>query len=467
MKYSALLLLIGILVLTQNCQSPMTNTNQSGTQADETAAKKHKVEVPEWARNAVIYELNIRQFTPEGSFSAIEQHLPRLKEMGIDIIWLMPIHPISKTERKGSLGSYYAVNGFREVNPEFGTPEDLENLISAIHEQGMYVLLDWVPHHTGWDHPWIKEHPEWFSKDEEGNIIDPINEEEGEPWGWTDVAEIDLSNQDMRREIISDMIYWLEDVGIDGFRVDHAHGLPDDYWNQVSDSLAQLQRPVFMLAEGEEPRLRNEENFVMTYAWHFHHGMNDIAKGVKGVNYLDSILTTDSVYTFGYHMYFTSNHDENSWAGTVFERMGDGAKAFAVLCHTIDGMPLIYSGQEEPMRKRLKFFDKDTIGFKEYSYAGFYKQLNTLKKNNRALWNGQYGGKAVRINASDYVYAFKREKDDDQVFVILNLSDKQRSTKLIVDMPEMQELFSGASRSIAAGDEIVLEPWEYLVYSNR
>jgi len=464
-------ILLAMLIVTTGCDTPDKGTEELSTPDPTTRtneAMAGKIPYPTWAKNSTMYELNIRQFTPEGTFQAIVPHLERLAGMGVDIIWLMPVHPISQTKRKGSLGSYYAVNDFREVNPEFGTLRDLQVLITSAQNLGMKVIIDWVPHHTGWDHSWIKEHPEWYSKDSIGNIIDPINEEEGKPWGWTDVAELDLSNQDMRNEMISDMAYWLETTSIDGFRVDHAHGLPDDYWDQVSASLARLNRPIFMLAEGEEPRLRNRKNFQATYAWRFHEAMNKIAEGEKTVNELDSILTEDrELYDYGFHLYFTSNHDENSWNGTVMERMGNGHKTFAVLAATIDGMPLIYSGQEEPITKRLEFFEKDPIKWKAYAYAPFYKDLSKLRKRNKALWAGDDGGLSVRINTSDYVYAFKREKDDNKIVVLLNLSDKEQTTTLSEDVERMRNVFGEGSKGYKAGKEVVLKPWEYIVLSNR
>jgi glycosidase len=444
------------------CKNAPDTTSES-----QEAPKGKKLQAPDWAKNATIYEMNIRQYTPEGTFNAIRSHLPRIADMGVKIVWLMPIHPISETKRKGTLGSYYAVSGFRDVNPEFGTLYDLKVLVNEIHNQGMRVLLDWVPHHTGWDHPWITEHPEFYSKDAEGNIIDPINEETGEPWGWTDVAELKLDNPEMRKAIIGDMQYWIEEVGIDGYRVDHAHGLPDDYWNEVSDSLASMNTPIFMFAEGEETRLRNTENFVMTYAWKFHHAMNDVAQGKRNVNIFDTLLMRDDeTYLSGYHMYFTSNHDENSWAGTVMERMGDGHKAFAVLSATIDGMPLVYSGQEEPLTKRLEFFEKDPIPWKDFAYHDFYKTLLDLKKRNVAIWNGGYGAKPVRINTHDHVYAFIRKRDNFEVVVILNLSSAEQKTTLSEDTGLLRNIFDNKMTSIKQGEEVTLKPWEYLVLSN-
>ena len=426
-----------------------------------------KIQVPDWSKNATIYELNIRQFTPEGTFSAIRPHLDRLADMGVKIIWLMPVHPISETNRKGTLGSYYGVSDYRTVNPEYGQLYDLEVLVNEIHNHDMRVLIDWVPHHTGWDHVWIKQHPEYYNTDESGKIRDPINEETGEPWGWTDAAELNFNNPEMRKAIIGDMKYWIEEVGIDGFRVDHAHGLPDDYWDEVSDSLAGMNKPLFMLAEGEEPRLRNRQNFVMDYGWKFHHAMNDVAQGKRNVNVFDSLIMRNrEIYTYGYQMNFTSNHDENSWAGTEMERMGEGHQAFAVLTATMEGMPLVYNGQEEPMNKRLAFFEKDTIPFEHYAYADFYKTLFSLKKRNIAIWNGGYGAKMERINKHDHVYAFKRDRDNFRVVVILNLSPEEQTTTLTEASGMLRNIFDNTMVSIAAGETVTLKPWEYLVLSN-
>ena len=455
-----LLMMIMTMMQVTACKQPSA--------MEEKTIVSNRVSPPAWSKNANIYEVNIRQYTPEGTFNAFLEHLPRLKKMGVDILWLMPIHPISVPKRKGTLGSYYAVSDFRAINPQFGDHDDFRQLVDSAHALDMHLIIDWVPHHTGWDHPWISEHPEYYNKNEQGEIRDPVNEETGEPWGWTDVAELNLSNPAMRRQIIDDMIYWIEDYNIDGFRVDHAHGVPADYWDEVSKTLAGLQKPLYMLAEGEHDYLRNDSSFIAGYAWKFHHMMNDIAKGEKTVNELDTILENDREhYSYGYNMYFTSNHDENSWAGTEFERMGDGHKAFAALSATIDGIPLLYSGQEEPLRKRLEFFEKDTIPFKNYAYEEFYSTLLHLKKKNQALWNGLDGGLSQRINESDHVYAFSREKNGDRFIGIFNLTDDTQTTSLKTDMEGLTEVFSGVQSDYKSGTEITLQPWEFLLYSNR
>lgn len=440
----------------------------SAVQEQEEVLFSNRVTPPVWAKDANIYEVNIRQYTPEGTFEAFRQHLPRLQKMGVEILWLMPIHPISVPKRKGTLGSYYAVSDFRAINPLFGNHDEFKQLVDSIHALDMHIIIDWVPHHTGWDHPWIQQHPEYYNTNDKGEIRDPINEETGEPWGWTDVAELNLSSKEMRRQIIDDMIYWIEEYNIDGFRVDHAHGVPDDYWDEVSRTISELKKPLFMLAEGEEDYLRNDSSFVVGYSWRFHHLTNDIARGEKNVNHLDSVLLHDrSRYTYGYNMYFTSNHDENSWAGTEFERMGEGHKAFAALCATIDGIPLLYSGQEEPLRKRLEFFEKDTIPFKNYAYADFYSTLLNLKKKNKALWNGQNGGLAERINVSEHVYAFEREKEGSRFVGIFNLSPNAMTTQLTVSVDNMFDVFDHQNINISVHDTIALEPWEFRLYSNK
>lgn len=482
-----LLSLLLIILLTGACNTTKQSQDQNTWE---------KPRVPEWHKNATIYEVNTRQFTPEGTFKAIMEHLPRLKDMGVDILWLMPIHPVSETNRKGELGSPYAVGDYYDVNPRFGTMDDFNTLLDSIHSLGMYCIIDWVPNHTGWDNPWITEHPDWYTKDSLGNITDPIDYNTGKSWGWTDVADLNYDNSDTRIGMIDAMKFWIEDVGIDGFRVDVAHGVPVDFWNQCTDSLYALE-PVFMLAEAEVPELLNDGSFVMDYAWEMHHLLNDIAK-YQGANLgeaaklvqgnvvegseqsaekktaldIDTLLAKKAaVYDKGYHMQFTSNHDENAWAGTEFERMGDGHLAFAVLTATFDGMPLIYNGQEAAMDKQLEFFKKDEIPWGTYKYATFYTKLFDLKHRNQALWNGKNGGELVKIPTGndENVYAFTREKNGDKVVVIINLSSKPQDISL-----EGND-FPGTYTNLFTGNEITLKekmkhnmaPWEYMVFSNK
>jgi glycosidase len=422
-----------------------------------------ETKLPGWAKNSVIYEVNIRQYTPEGTINAFSSHIPRLKEMGVDILWLMPVFPISETKRKGPLGSYYAVSDFRAINPLFGTKEDMINLIDKIHAYGMKIILDWVPNHTGWDHHWIKSNPDFYQKDSLGNIIDPVNDE-GVSHGWSDVAALNYKNPEMRTAIINDLIYWVKNHKIDGYRMDIAFGPPHNFWKQFSDTIRQVKPDIYLLAEAEDPTHNNQGWFNTSYGWSFHHIMNAIAKGDKNVNDIRKWKKNErSKFTKGTLMHFTSNHDENSWNGTERERMGSATKTFAVLSHFMDGIPLIYSGQEEPLERRLAFFEKDDIGFNKYGNAEFYRRLNQLKHENEALWNDVYGGEIVEISDSPDVYAFKREKNGNKVVVFINLSSQDRTFTLNEDTGDLRNAFSIDRLNYKKGDQIGMSGWEYMV----
>jgi glycosidase len=441
--------------------------------------------LPEWAKNANVYEVNVRQFSDKGTFNEFARHLPRLKKMGVDILWLMPIHPISmknrkakgdlnvediesEAERKNYLGSPYSVANYTEVNPEFGTMEDFESLVSKTHELGMKIIIDWVPNHTGWDNPWITEHPEWYTQDEEGNIIDPIDYNTGESWGWTDVADLNYDNQDMRKEMIKSMQFWLDEADIDGFRVDVAHGIPQDFWNQMTPKLVDSKKDIFLLAESEVPSHRNENTYHATYGWSFHHLLNEIAKGEKRAEDIDKWYAEDTTkFKKGLSLMFTSNHDENTWAGTVFDRMGDAHKALAALTLCFEGIPLVYSGQEEPLRHRLKFFEKDNINFKNLEYESFYKKFLTLKHRNEALWNGPYGGKIEKIIFDKDVYGFKREKNGDVFIGVFNLSDERQEFN-ITHAAElgMTDRMTNKHKNWQKGMVAAMRPWQFYIFSN-
>ncbi len=384
---------------------------------------------PAWSRNAVIYEVNIRQYTPEGTFAALEKHLPRLKALGVDVLWLMPVQPIGKAHRKGVLGSYYSVGDYQGVNPEYGTLADFEALVRSAHALGMKVILDWVPNHTSYDHPWITQHPDWYMHRADGSIDWP-KDQQGKETDWTDVAKLDYSKPAMRAAMIDAMKWWLDRTGIDGFRCDVAWGPPYDFWTEARRALEADHPGLFMLAEAEDPKLH--PSFDMTYGWELFHLLNAIAAGKQGTGALDRYLARDdSLYPrSAYRMYFTSNHDENSWSGTEFERMGPNYANAYVLAATLEqSMPLLYTGQEAALNRRLRFFEKDTISWSETSLAAFYHSVFTLKHDEPALWNGQYGGPEVKLgtNGGDRVYAFTRTRGSNTVLVAVNFGDAATS----------------------------------------
>ncbi len=431
--------------------SPKSKTKFSGFQV------KH----PEWIKKANIYEVNIRQYTPEGTFKAFETHLPRLKEMGVDILWLMPVYPIGEKNRKGKMGSAYSVKDYVSVNPDLGTMDDFKELVKKIHEAGMHVIIDWVANHTAWDHPWAQEHPDWYTKDSTGNFMPPKGTD------WSDVIDLNYDNLEMRIEMINSLKFWVKETGIDGFRCDVAGMVPTDFWNLARKELDSI-KPVFMLAEAEQIDLHYKA-FDMTYGWNFHHLMNDVAQGKKTVKAFDEYFKKDStIYPpDAIRMYFTSNHDENSWNGTVYERMGDAYKAMAVLTFTIPGMPLIYSGQEAGLSKRLAFFEKDLINWKnDQNLIPFYTKLIALKKNHPALWNGAEGGSMQRIktNADDKIFAFKRQKGEDVLIALFNFSAESQKINLkLNEDKQLKDIFTEKEFS----NEQELNPWEFSVYVNN
>lgn len=427
----------------------------------EVAKESSKAIFPERAKDMNIYEVNVRQYTPEGTFNAFSAHLPRLKEMGVDILWLMPVQPIGVVNRKGGMGSYYSVMDYKGVNPEFGTPEDFKALVNKVHEHDMVLIIDWVPNHTSWDHPWITSNPDYYVKDSLGQISMAHD--------WADVAQLDYDNDEMREKMIADMRFWIEEFNIDGFRQDHAgHEIPLDFWQTATEELNQI-KDLFWLAEWNTPQMHFA--FDATYAWAFHHLSGEIARGEKSANEIEEYLKKDR-HEYGkkaYRMTFTSNHDENSWQGTVFERYGDGYLAMAVLMGTIDGIPLVYGGQEAKLDKRLAFFEKDTIEWGEIPLQGFYKTLLSLRKENKALWAGDFGGRSIRINADndDAIYAFSRSKEGNNVVVLLNLSGQDQSFSLKPGFIKgaHQEVFSGETVQIEENQPLTLGPWGYQVFT--
>lgn len=421
-------------------------------------------QVPEWSKDATMYELNVRQFSPEGTFEAIYDDLPRLKQMGVDIIWLMPIHPIGQKNRKGTMGSYYAVKDYKGVNPNFGDEQSFARFVHLAHQNGMKVIIDWVANHTAPDNVWVEAgHMDWYNLDSTGNVQPPPGTD------WWDVSDLNYENADMREAMIDAMEYWVKDFDIDGYRCDVAGWVPTDFWDEARTRLDKI-KPVFMLAEDEGERL-HKNAFDMTYGWEFHHIMNEVAKGHRNADSITEYFEREAARfpSSAYRLHFTSNHDENSWNGTEYERMGDGAEAFAVLAATVHGMPLIYNGQEMSLKKRLEFFEKDAIQWMEMDKAPFYTKLFEFKDDNPALWNGDYGAypEFLAGNNSD-VLIYVRRKGANTVLVVLNLSGEEQKvkTELNNSMGEYTELFTGESKEISKKKgKFKLQPWEYRVYS--
>lgn len=430
--------------------------NKKQTDSSDTNRGAH----PNWVYDAVIYEVNTRQFTPEGTFNAFANHLPRLKELGVDVLWFMPIQTIGEVERKGSLGSYYSIKDYTEVNSEFGSLGDFKNVVHQAHEQGMKVILDWVANHTSRDHAWITEHPEWHKRDSLGNTI--------VMYDWTDISALNYDVADMRDAMIQEMMFWVRETNIDGFRCDVAYEVPTDFWQRAKDSLQTLNPDIFLLAEAEKPEL-NESVFNAYYAWDFHHKMNMVAQGKENVDSLRlSLQRMESRFTSqAIPMYFTSNHDENSWNGTEFERMGDAARSFAALTYMLPGMPLIYNGQEAGLDRRLAFFEKDSIGWNDANnFTAFYKELNAFKKSTKALQSQERDGEMTEIvnDKPQQVWSFKRTNGENEVVCIFNLSKEPLTVTFNEDVPGVDFTAFPTSSSATAVKEMELKAWEYKIF---
>lgn len=451
------------LIACNRHRTPDAEGKQSYETDDPKYQPKDYVELthPTWSKNATIYEVNIRQFTPEGTFKAFESHLPRLKDLGVDIVWLMPIHPIGEKNRKGTLGSNYSVKDYYGVNPEFGTMEDFKALVDKIHDMGMYVVLDWVANHSAWDNPLAQEHPEWYTKTPDGKF-------QPTPWyDWDDIIDFDFNQPGLRKYMTEAMKFWVAETDIDGYRCDVAGFIPVDFWENVRFELEKI-KPVFMLAEWESRDL-HKNAFDMTYAWSLWDKMHDVTVGGKPIHGIVEYMA-HHVSTFpenGYRMTFTENHDKNAWEGNQYANFGDGLHASMVLAGTVSGMPLIYSGQEAGLDRSLPFFEKDTILWKEHPNAAIYKKLFSLKHKNQALWNGTYGGEMLRVrnDKPEQVLSFFREKNGDKVLSIINFSSDSLSVKLesTYQKGTYTELFSNKPYTLRGMDVFALPRWGYLV----
>ncbi len=417
----------------------------------------------EWSYSAVLYEMNVRQLTPEGTLRAAMERLEFLRDLGIDAIWLMPPYPIGEEGRKGELGSYYSIRDYKAINPEFGTMEDFDSFVAKAHSLGMKVLLDWVANHTARDAKWLHTKPaDWYEREADGTAK--------VPWDWTDTAKLNYANHDVWRGQIEAMRFWVEKHNIDGFRCDMAMLVPIEFWQEAAKVLHAIKPDVFMLAEAEELNLFDRA-FDMGYAWEIHHMMCDIANGERRVWDLRNTLYVDRTKypASAMRMMFTSNHDENSWSGSEFTRFGASLEVMTALTFLWEAaMPLIYTGQEVGYDHSFKFFDKDHIPhYEANAHTELYRKLINLKHSQKALQAGERAGRIIEIenNAKDCLMTFVREKDDSRVVAILNLSP------YTIHANFNNGIYAGNYTNAITGEEVLLpvhleydiEPWGYTI----
>ena len=443
----------------ENNEKPKTATETTPTL---DMSKRFGV-LPEWAKNANIYEVNIRQYSEAGTIAGFQKHLPRLKKMGVDILWLMPIFPVGEKKRKGVMGSAYSVKDYQAVNPDYGTMAEFKSLVKAVHDLDMKIILDWVPNHSSWDNAWITAHPDWYTYDHD-TITHPLDPNSGKPTGWTDVADLNYDNQEMRKEMIESLKFWVTEADIDGYRCDVAGFVPHDFWKDAIITLNK-EKHVFMLAEWSDMPELFDDGFNMDYSWEFKELIKEVAHGKKTVADIWTFYKKQKeMFSEGdFHMYFITNHDENSW-NNYPAVLGDAKKALAVLAFTFDGMPLIYSGQESGLPDTLSFFYKDLIKWEGYQYEKFYTQLLKIKHQNEAIFNGKYGGLMQPIDVGNKnILAFFREKNGNRIEIYINLSKDKQQGKLSKSNRKITETLEEGRNQLKDDSVLELMPWGYSV----
>ena len=417
---------------------------------------------PDWSKDAVIYQVNTRQFSQSGTFDGVIEKLAHIVGLGARILWLMPIHPIGEKHRKGELGSPYAVKDYFAINPEFGDESSLRRLIDEAHALGLKVILDWVPNHSAWDNHLVTQHPEWYARDYKGDF------RPSPWWDWSDIIEFDYDQPGLREYMIMAMAYWVEEFDIDGYRCDVAGYVPNDFWRQLRTALDNIM-PVFLLAEWEDRDL-HRDGFNMTYAWSWNEALHDIAHQKAPVDRLRKYYSWNERAwpRSAYRMTFVSNHDKNAWDGTQQEQFGECLEAAIVLSVLGEGMPLIHNGQEAGESKRLAFFERDPIDWQDHPIGDLYRKLIHLKKRVPALWNGEYGASMIQVPNSlpAQVLSFVRRQDDVKVFVVLNLSADTADVDFHENLyrDEYIDLFEASCTRIPQTDNLSLPPWAYRVF---
>ena len=429
---------------------------------------------PNWAQNAVVYEVNVRQFSESGNISGVTQQLERLKSLGVDILWLMPLHPIGVEKRKGTLGSYYSVKDYKAFNPEFGTEMDFQFFVKKAHDLGFKVIIDWVANHTAWDHEWVKKNPDWYERDAAGKIQTPYD--------WTDVAKLNYSSKPMRAAMTDAMKHWITKYDIDGFRCDVAFLVPVGFWNENRKALEKI-KPMYMLAEMEANNDINKipaeyyaSAFNASYAWTFMGASADLVARKKSVTEFKSIMQKNyaELPSSMHKLFFLTNHDENTWNATINERYGENWKAIAALVYTLpQSLPLMYTGEEAGLARRLKFFEKDPVKVTEWSdtsrYA-FYRNLIQLHHTHPALKNNQAGSKFEEFNLIDentgLVYGYKRTLGKSEVIVFINLSEEFSHFNINgqkFDVNNYQSITSSGIEEFQFNDQIELPPFSFFI----
>jgi glycosidase len=417
-----------------------------------------------WVARSALYEVFVRDFSRSGNFRGVIEGLDRIQSSGADVLWLMPIYPIGSLNRKGSLGSPYAVRDYRAFNPDYGNAADFRALVEAVHGRGMKVILDFVPNHTSPDHAWVKEHPDYYVRNERGEPSVP-RDEKGKLTDWTDVAQLDYKNPALRREMIATMQYWLKEFAIDGFRVDVAGFIPIDFWRQAIPALrAAVPRPILLLAEWGDLEW-NRAGYDLTYAWDSYKRLKDVWKGAPASTFARRELPDmQAMPPGGMRMRFTTNHDETAWDNTPLEIFGGskGARAAFVAMAFLPGRPLLYNGQEVESPQKLRLFERDPVAWNQPDAVRarvFYAGVLKLARTEPALLTGDL--REVRTSAPKDVIAYRR----GGLLVLVNA--RPYRVPLTVTDFEVAGARDLLSQSVQKGDTIALPAFGAVVLKRQ
>lgn len=440
-KYKSFKTLLGLTVLALYFSGLLLSCGdgKDAKTVEDHGNKDVKIDQPgEWVKNATLYEVNLRHYSEKGDIASFIPHLARLKKLGVNVLWFMPIQPIGIIKRKAKgdvftsevplnerykyLGSPYSIKDYSAVNPDYGTLADFKHLVDTCHALGFKVVLDWVANHTSWDNEWLINHPDWYTQ-VDGKITDPLTTE-GKSMGWTDVADLNYDNSEMRTAMTDALKFWVEECDIDGYRCDVAFEVPADFWDAAFKEVEKV-KPMFLLAEAEGHNLKlYDSTFSFFYSWDLHHQLNQVAKGEATAEDIVQVLHKYDTM-FGNNalpMTFITNHDENSWNGTVFERMPNSWKSMAVFTFALKGLPLIHTGQEVGLNHRLAFFEKDEVNWQKDSadyFTSFYTQLTDLKKHEDlstvSPMTFKLDGNIMLVERGSHLFAFNFTNEEQNV----------------------------------------------------
>ncbi len=415
---------------------------------------------PEWLRDAVIYEVFPRAFSPTGDFKGVTAQLDRLKALGVTVLWLMPIHPMGKLKAKGTLGSPYAVRDFDAINPDYGTPNDLKQLVDSAHRRGMKVFIDIVINHTSWDSVLLEKHPDWYTHDSSGKIVPPNPD-------WVDVADLDWSRPALRQYMTGMLVRWLRDYGLDGFRCDYASGVPTDFWESLRPELDRVRPGLAFLAEADDPALLNKA-FDIDYAWDFHHAMSEALVGTEPASNVRQVWQrAEARYPRGaLRLRFSDNHDQLRTTGQAGL---PAALAASAVMFTLDGVPLLYNGMEvgdttESAAPAL--FERMPISWemaeRRPQVNSYYRALAALRHAHPALTRGSV--RWLRNSDEARVLSYERATTCESLMVAVNLSSQPWSGLVDVPPGEYEDITPENAQRTAALPSLFLAPWQFRIF---